>query len=113
MDIGAANIDFDLSKYKIGNLKIDGGASSIKIKLGKLSEITNVKVDAGAASIDIRIPEGVGAELKTATALTSRNFKGFNMVNKGLHRTDNFESASQKIYIDINAAVSSINIERY
>jgi hypothetical protein len=113
LDIGAANIDFDLSRYNIGNMKIDGGASSIKIKLGKLGEKTNVEIDAGAASIDIRIPEGAGAELKTETALTSRNFKGFKKVKDGLHRTDNFESASQKFYIDIDAAVSSINIERY
>ncbi|KAF0203100.1 MAG: hypothetical protein FD170_1372 [Bacteroidetes bacterium] len=113
MDIGAANIDFDLTRYKVGNVKIDGGASSIKIKLGESAEDTNIEIDAGAASIDIRIPEGAGAELKTETALTSRNFKGFKKVKDGLHRTDNFESASQKFYIDIDAAVSSINIERY
>ncbi|MBW6489986.1 MAG: hypothetical protein K0B15_02215 [Lentimicrobium sp.] len=113
LDIGAANLDFDLSKYKVGKLKIDGGASSMKIKLGEAIELTEIEIDAGAASIDLRIPQGAGAELKTETALTSKSFKGFDKVSNGLYRTPNFETSTQKIYLDIDAAVSSLNIERY
>ncbi len=113
LDIGAANVDFDLSPYKVEKLKLDGGAASMKIKLGDLSDLTNVKIDAGAASIDIRIPEGAGAEIDTDTALTSRNFKGFDKVKNGLYRTPGFDNASKKFYIEIDAAVSSLNIERY
>ncbi|MDY0102424.1 MAG: DUF5668 domain-containing protein [Lentimicrobium sp.] len=113
LDIGAASIDFDLSSYRVGNLKIDGGASSIKVKLGEAMEHTDVDIDAGAASIDLFIPEGAGAELKTETALTSRNFQGFTKIKNGLYRTDNFETSAQKIKIDIDAAVSSVNIKRY
>lgn len=113
LDIGAASIDFDLSSYKVGKLDIDGGACSVKIKLGEASEHTDVDIEAGAASIELLIPTGAGAELKTETALTSRNFQGFKKVNTGLYRTDNFETSNQKIMIDIDAAVSSISIKRY
>ena len=113
LEIGAASIDFDLSSYKVGKLDIDGGACSVKIKLGEMSEHTDVDIDAGAASIELLIPTGAGAELKTETALTSRSFQGFTKVNNGLYRTDNFETADQKIMIDIDAAVSSISIKRY
>jgi hypothetical protein len=113
LDIGAANIDFDLSSYRVGNLKVDGGASSIKVKLGEAMEHTDVEIDAGAASIDLLIPQGAGAELRTETALSSRNFQGFTKIENGLYRTDNFETSKQKIMIDIDAAVSSVNIKRY
>ena len=113
LDIGAATIDFDLSNYKVGKLDIDGGACSVKIKLGEASDHTDVDIEAGAASIELLIPTGAGAELKTETALTSRNFQGFTKVKSGLYRTENFETSNQKIMIDIDAAVSSISIKRY
>lgn len=113
LEIGAASIDFDLSNYKVGNLNIDGGACSVKIKLGEASEQTDVDIEAGAASIELLIPKGAGAELKTETALSSRNFQGFTKVKDGLYRTDNYGTSNQKIMIDIDAAVSSVNIKRY
>lgn len=113
LDIGAASIDFDLSNHKVGSLNIDGGACSVKIKLGEDQEHTDVDIDAGAASIELLIPKGAGAELKTETALTSRDFQGFKKINTGLYRTDNFETSDQKVMIDIDAAVSSISIRRY
>ncbi|KAF5056655.1 hypothetical protein DSECCO2_365050 [anaerobic digester metagenome] len=112
-DIGAASIDFDLSNYKVGHLDLDGGASSIDLKLGDLNDYTSVSIDAGAASIDVRLPESVGAQLKTETALTSRNFPGFKKIRNGLYRTDNYESAVKKIDLEIDAAVSSLNVIRY
>lgn len=111
-DIGAANINFDLSKFKIGNIDVDGGASSIALKLGANTPESRVKIDAGAASIDIDVPENAGVEIRTETVLTSRDFKGFKKISKGLHRSDNFDSATSKIFIDVNAGVSSLDISR-
>jgi energy-coupling factor transporter transmembrane protein EcfT len=112
-DIGAASINFDLSKYKVGKLSIDGGASSIDIKLGDLNNLTEVDINAGASSIDIRIPKDTGAELHTETVLSSRNFEGFKKAGEGYFRTDNFDKATKKITIDIDAGVSSVDISRY
>lgn len=112
-DIGAASIKFDLSKYKVGKLKIDGGASSIDIKLGDLNDITNIEIDAGASSIDLEIPSGAGAELRTETVLSSRSFEGFDKISSGLYRTKNFSQAGKKIFLDIDAGVSSLSIRRY
>lgn len=113
MNIGAASIDFDLSNYKVGEIDLDGGASAINLKLGDRSDYTKLDIDAGAASIDIKIPESAGAELKIETALSSKNFPGFKKIEKGLYRTENYESAAKKIEIKIDAAVSSLNINRY
>lgn len=112
-DIGAANIDFDLSKYKVNKLDVEGGASSINLKLGDLVPESIVNIEAGAASIDIDVPTTAGVEIKTETVLTSRNFPGFRKISKGHYKTDNFETATSIILIDVNAGVSSLNINRY
>ena len=112
-DIGASSIDFDLSNYQVEKLDIDGGASSISLKLGDKSPETHLSIEAGAASVSIQIPETSGAEITTETALTSRDFKGFNKVSNGLYRTAGFESATRKVYIEFDAAVSSLSVKRY
>jgi hypothetical protein len=112
-DIGAANINFDLSKFKTGKVEVDGGASSINLRLGSLAELSRVNINAGAASISINVPKDAGVEVETETVLTSRNFIGFNKLSKGHYRTDNFDAATSKIYIEVDAGVSSLNVNRY
>ncbi len=112
-DIGAASADFDLSPFKTENVNINTGAASLKIKLGDKVDISNVKVKAGASSINIEVPDSAGCEIKTSTALSSRDFDGFDKVNSNLYRTDNFDSAKKKIYLKIDTGISSIHITRY
>ncbi|MCF8298164.1 MAG: cell wall-active antibiotics response protein [Saprospiraceae bacterium] len=112
-DVGAASLDADLSDYKVGDIVIDGGAASIKIKLGNKHDLTNVNVDAGAASIKIYIPESSACEVKTSTFLSGKNFEGFNKIRKGYYQTPDFENGSEKIFISIDAAISGVTIIRY
>jgi energy-coupling factor transporter transmembrane protein EcfT len=112
-DVGAANINFDLSKFKIGNLQLDGGASSMYLKLGSKLPESKVKVNAGAASINIDVPQNAGVEIRTETVLTSHDFEGFKKVSKGHYRTDNFNSSTNKIFIEVDAGVSSLEVTRY
>jgi hypothetical protein len=102
-----------LSPYKVENLNVEGGASSINLKLGDKLPISNVKVNAGAASIEIDVPKSAGVEIKTETVLTSRNFEGFNKISKGHYKTENFATAASRIIIEVDAGVSSLNISRY
>ena len=113
LETGAAEVDFDLTDYKIQNLDIDGGAASIKIKMGNKSEETHLTIEAGASSITIKIPEESGCKLNLESVLSGKNIKGFEKTDRGKYRTKNFEEASNKIYIDAEAAVSSFTIIRY
>jgi len=113
LDIGAAEFDLDLSVFKIHDIKIDGGAAAITLKLGNRHFETNVDIDTGASSITIKIPEDSGCEVITSTVLSSKTLKGFVKKNKQTYRTENFEVSENNIYISINAAVSSLNIRRY
>jgi hypothetical protein len=112
-DIGAASINFDLSNYKTRSIDIDGGAASITVKLGDRYYETNMSIDAGASSLVIEIPENSGCEVQANTVLSSRNLDGFSKTGDRTFQTDNFQSSGNKIYITIDAAVSSLTVNRY
>ena len=108
-----AEHNFDFSKFKMSQVNIDAGASSIKLKLGDLYSFTKVSVDAGASSIKIEIPKASGCEIKSDNFLSDKNFTGFNKIDDGTYRTSGFENALNKIMIVIDAGVSSIDVKRY
>ncbi|PKP53170.1 MAG: hypothetical protein CVT92_05500 [Bacteroidetes bacterium HGW-Bacteroidetes-1] len=111
-DIGAAEFDFNFSDFKVEKIDIDGGAASIKVTLGELFKETHISIDAGASSINVTIPEGAGCKIEGSSVLSSRNLDGFEKMSKGHYQTANFETASQKIYIRMDAAVSSFTVKR-
>jgi hypothetical protein len=113
LDAGAAKIDFDLEPFKVDRIEIDGGAASVKLRLGDLHDNTNLRVEAGAASVVIEIPENSGCEIYASTVLSSKSFRGFIDEGNNYHRTENFDSAANKIFIRIDAAVSSFKVVRY
>ncbi len=112
-DLGAASIDFDLSHYKVSTMKLDMGAASLNLKIGDKYPETIIDIDAGASSIDIEIPDSSGCEIYTDVTLSSKNFSGFKKIKKDLYRTENFERAKNKIFIRIDAGVSSFDVRRY
>ena len=113
VDVGAASIDLDLSAFKISKLDIDGGASSINIRMGKLLDNCKIKINSGASSIDIKVPEEFACEVNTSTVLSSKALPGFNKVGDGTYVTPDFSDKTQNILIEVEAAVSSLNVDRY
>jgi len=112
-DVGAASLDLDLTQYKVSKLDVDMGAAALNVKFGDLADVSRFKIDAGASDIDILVPQNVGCEIKSDAALSSRNYEGFTKIKKDLYRTENFENAAKKIFIDIDCGVSSINVKKY
>jgi hypothetical protein len=45
--------------------------------------------------------------------LSGKTIKGFEKVDHGHYRTENFDQAKNKIYISVDAAISSYTITRY
>jgi len=113
MDVGASAMDIDLTPYKVKMLDIDGGAAAFEIRLGDKYPETHVSIDAGASSIEIKIPETSGCDLQTSSVLSGRDINGFEKIDHGHYKTENFDNASHKIFINIDAAVSSYSVTRY
>lgn len=113
LDIGAASIDFDLSRFKVNKMKVNGGASSVMLKLSDLMPRTDVEIDAGASSITIKVPAASGCEVITNTFLSSRNLKGFIKTEDHHYQTPGFSKSLKKVYINLEAGITSIDVIRY
>lgn len=113
MNMGAGEIDFDLSNYKVRTVNFDGGAAELKVKLGDLLPITDVNVKTGVADVKINIPEGSGCRIKTKTGLSSRDFTGFTKISDGVYETPNYKTSTKKIFINFDGGLSSFEVDRY
>lgn len=113
LNVGAAEVDFDLSGFKTRNLKIQGGASDIDIKIGAALPLTDLKLEAGAASITLRVPESAGCEIISNTFMSSKDFKGFTKVANQKYQTPNFATSNNKIMINLQAGVARVDVVRY
>jgi hypothetical protein len=113
LNVGAAEVDFDLSGFKTRNLKIQGGASDIDLKIGASLPLTDVKIEAGAASMTLRVPESAGCEIISNTFMSSKDFKGFIKVANQKYQTPNFATSTNKIMINLQAGVARVDVVRY
>lgn len=113
IDVGAADIDLDLSPFKISKLNIDGGASSVRIRLGSLAEQTEMNINSGASSLKIYIPKEYACEVDMNSVLSSKDLEGFNKVGDGTYVTPDFSSSTKNVVIKIEAAVTDLEISRY
>jgi hypothetical protein len=113
MDVGAAKLRCDLSAYKVANVKLDCGAASVDLRLGKGVSESTVDIDAGASSLNIEVPSDVGCEIRIDAPLSGKSIDGFTRIEKGFYKSLNYDSAVEHCAITIDAGVSSIRIERY
>ncbi len=113
LNAGASELNFDLSPYKVERFNMDGGAGSFKVTLGNLYPDTQFTLDAGASSIVLRVPETSGCDLKLSSVLSDRNLEGFKKVGDHHYQTENYDTAKNKIHLNIDAAISSFTIIRY
>ncbi|SOE24152.1 hypothetical protein SAMN06298216_4516 [Spirosomataceae bacterium TFI 002] len=110
--LGAGDLNFDLSKYKIEELDIETGAASVDLKLGANQDEMKIDVSSGVASIRLNIPEPVGCRIKMNGIFNSKDFEGFTKEGE-YYVTSNYKSASKKIEVKMSSAMSSLEIDRY
>lgn len=113
LDVGACSVDFDLSPYMVKQATIKAGASSVKVRLGNRSDTTRLRLETGVSSLKVYVPMGSGCSIKDKAELSSKSFDGFVKEGNGYYETPNFGSAKKKIFIEADAGISSIKVERY
>ncbi len=112
-EIGAADANLDLSGLKVSNISIEGGAAAIKVKLGDNNPETKMSIETGASAIKVLVPKESYCELDINAVLSGKTITGFQKVERGQYKTDNYDVATSKIYITVETAVSSYSIIRY
>lgn len=111
--IGAGEVDFDLVPFKVRTLNFDGGAASIKLKIGDLLPITDVNIKTGVANVEIKVPSGSGCQITTHTGLSSKEFKGFTKIKDNVYQSPNYASSTHKIFIKLDGGLANFEVETF
>jgi len=110
---GATSLDFDLSKFKVKDFKLSGGAASFKVKFGQPLTMTDVDVSTGVSGVDISIPQNAACSIETDSGLSDNHFEGFNKTSDNNYETPGFNTAKNKMHIHISGGLSGFNVKRY
>ncbi len=114
LKIGAGAADFDLSNYKVKKVEVDGGVSSINIRMGMpFEKESTMELKGGLASFELNIPDEAACKIVTKSALSSQNFEGFNKQEDGSYITDNYNTTDKKFLITMESGLSSFSVKRY
>ena len=113
LEIGAAKSYFNLIPFKVENLILETGATDTKIKFGNKIEQTYVDVEMGAAALQIYIPKTTGCKVTGEMVLMNKELDDFIKLNSDDFITNNYETATEKIIMNIQGGVSSLEVIRY
>jgi hypothetical protein len=111
-NLGAADAEFDYSKLKIFSLKINCGASDIEVRLGDESRLQEIDINSGASDITLYIPSESGCRIVSNSFLSDLDLKGFTQ-NNNTWESRNYNSAENKIEVNLDGAVSAFEVIRY
>lgn len=111
---GATDLNFDLSKYKVKELELSGGAGQFVVKMGQPLETTNINVSTGASDVTIEVPENAACHIESDTGLSDHDFdSSFVKDSDGNYETASFGAAKNKIYIHISGGISNFKVHKY
>ncbi len=113
LNAGASSVNYNLSRFKVKKITLDGGAGSFQITVGNKYPDVKINIDAGASSLTMRIPENTGCDLEISAVISGKHMPGFEKINSGHYQTKNWDTSKNKIYLNVDAAVSSFRIIRY
>lgn len=112
LDVGAGDINLDLSAYKLESLRYNAGAASSTIVLGDKSPQTSVILKAGAASTTVEVPKAAGVRVTATTGIGSTNLGSLGYSKEGrTYTSPNYDTAASKIDIEFTGGVGSFNLE--
>ena len=113
LNLGACEMNFDFSKYKVSDIEINSGASNINLKLGELYDSTTVDISTGVSQVKIGIPMDSGCRIECVSVMTIKDFDGFVKKSSGVYETTNYSTAENSIEIEFEGAMSVFEIYRY
>lgn len=113
INTGAADLNFDLSKFKMRNIILKGGAGQFVLKMGEPLSNSIISIETGASDVTINIPKDAACSIETSSSLSSNDFDGFTKKDDGHYETANFSNAKNEYHIRISGAISDYKIHRY
>ncbi len=111
LEAGAATIDLDLEPLNVRNLRLQVGASTVKVRFPERAGTTSAVIKAGAATINLDIPEGVAARVDTKLGLSTSRIdeRRFERAD-GYYMSPGYDTAENRLEISLETGVSTVTI---
>ncbi len=113
LNIGAGDLKFDLSEYKVKRMDVKTGAANLKLKIGSLVTNSIINVESGVAKVKISVPKESACEIEMDGALNAKDFEGFSKFSTGTWRNTNYDISKNKVNIKIKSGLSAVTVDRY
>jgi hypothetical protein len=113
INAGATDLNFDLSKYKMRDVVLKGGAAQFVLKMGEPLATSRITVSTGASDVTINVPQDAACSIESSSGLSSTDYPGFTKKDDGHYETANFDAAKTKYYIHISGGVSDFKVHKY
>jgi hypothetical protein len=93
-------------------LILETGASSTEIDLPERAGTTSVRVRAGAAGVVLNVPRGVAARVRGSAGIATIDVdtRRFPHVGEKEYRSPDFDTAANRVDIDIETGVGSVAV---
>jgi hypothetical protein len=112
VESGASSMNIDLKDVQASLIQLKTGASATNLTLPARGA-SLLEVEAGAASTNIRVPEATAARIRVREGVTALNVDTdrFPLLDSGLYQSPNFDSASARADINVQAGLGSISVK--
>ncbi len=112
LETGACESDIDLSRTLVDELRLKTGASATRVTLPGHAGPVKAEVEAGAASVRVRVPEGTAVRIRSRAGLAEIRIDERRFPRAGeVHQSEGYEQAINRIDLDLQAGVGSIEVE--
>lgn len=112
IEAGAADLRVEgLGNARAEKIEFSGGVGNTVLDFGgQWTHSALATVQMGIGAVTLRLPQSIGVRLDKSSFLTSFDSNGF--VKRGSsYYSPNWDDASIRLTLDINAALGSINVE--
>jgi hypothetical protein len=109
---GAADAHLDLSMLRVSSLDLSIGATTAWLRFSEAAGTTNAHISGGASTITLEIPQGVAAQIQQRGGLSTFNIDRtrFPQVSEGQYRSADYDTAANKLNINIETGVTTIQV---
>lgn len=111
LETGASDARLDLSELHVTDLRLETGASSVKVILPAHAGHTDARIGAGAASVSVSVPSDVAARVRAAGGLASIEVDRSRFPRTGaVFQSPDYETAQNRVDLEIKAGVGSVEV---
>ncbi len=115
-EVNSSSLDLDLGYYKIDRIRLNGSSTKAKVTFAESTVNSETKAEFTSTSgsdFTIRIPKNIGVQIRLKSSLSRNDLAELKLRDgtNDTHQSDNFDSQSKKLYIEVESSLSTFKLE--